>query len=540
MGVYPGLDGAPPVIGGECVGFVTAVGPDVSAVEVGQRVIAFGPGTFGSYMTTLADLVVPVPEALPDGEAAAFGIAYLTAWHSLCEVGRLAAGERVLIHSATGGVGLAAVSIAKMIGARIYTTAGSDAKREMLAGLGVEYVGDSRNVEFADEILDITDGYGVDVILNSLPGEAIQRGVQILAPGGRFIELGKKDVHADASLGLAALAKSASFAVVDLDLNLKLQPARYREMLAHILEHVADGKLRVLPVTEFSLAEAADAFRLMASGRHTGKIVMSIPAGGDLEAIASPPPQPLVSSDGGYLIVGGMGGLGFVVAQWLVDHGAGMVVLNGRSSPSDETRSAIADLTAAGSRIEVVTGDIADPDTAGRLVTAVEDAGFRVAGVLHSAMVLDDEIVLNMSDSAARRVFTPKVAGSWRLHQATAALDVDWWLTFSSVASMLGAPGQGTYAAANSWVDGLVAYRRSLGLPAVGINWGPWAEVGRAQFFADLGVAMITVEQGLAAMQTGAGGRPGTHRGVQPRRAAVVPILPVGGGLLAVREVAET
>jgi phthiocerol/phenolphthiocerol synthesis type-I polyketide synthase C len=196
-----------------------------------------------------------------------------------------------------------------------------------------------------------------------------------------------------------------------------------------------------------------------------------------------------------------MGGLGFVIAQWLVEQGAGMVVLNGRSSPSDETRSAIADLTAAGSRIEVVTGDIADPDTAGRLVAAVQGAGFRVAGVLHSAMVLDDEIVLNISDSAARRVFTPKVAGSWRLHQATAALDVDWWLTFSSVASMLGAPGQGTYAAANSWVDGLVAHRRSLGLPAVGINWGPWAEVGRAQFFADLGVAMITVEQGLAAMQ---------------------------------------
>jgi phthiocerol/phenolphthiocerol synthesis type-I polyketide synthase C len=501
MGVYPGLDGAAPVIGGECVGFVTAVGEDVDTVGVGQRVIAFGPGTFGSYMTTLADLVAPVPEALPDGEAAAFGIAYLTAWHSLCEVGRLAAGERVLIHSATGGVGLAAVSIAKMIGARIYTTAGSDAKREMLAGLGVEYVGNSRNVEFADEILDITDGYGVDVILNSLPGEAIQRGVQILAPGGRFVELGKKDVHADASLGLAALAKSASFAVVDLDLNLKLQPARYRAMLAHILEHVADGKLRVLPVTEFSLAEAPDAFRLMAAGRHTGKIVVSIPSGGDIEAIASPPPQPLVSSDGGYLIVGGMGGLGFVVAQWLVEQGAGMVVLNGRSSASDETRSAIADLTAAGSRIEVVTGDIADPDTAGRLVAAVQGAGFRVAGVLHSAMVLDDEIVLNISDSAARRVFTPKVAGSWRLHQATAALDVDWWLTFSSVASMLGAPGQGTYAAANSWVDGLVAHRRSLGLPAVGINWGPWAEVGRAQFFADLGVAMITVEQGLAAMQ---------------------------------------
>jgi phthiocerol/phenolphthiocerol synthesis type-I polyketide synthase C len=501
MGVYPGLDGAAPVIGGECVGFVTAVGAGVDSVEVGQRVIAFGPGTFGSHLTTLADLVVPVPDALPEGEAAAFGIAYLTAWHSLCEVGRLSPGERVLIHSATGGVGLAAVSIAKMIGARIYTTAGSDAKREMLSGLGVEYVGNSRGVDFADEILDVTDGYGVDLILNSLPGEAIQRGVQILAPGGRFVELGKKDVYADANLGLAALAKSASFAVVDLDLNLKLQPARYRHLLQHILGHVSDGKLQVPPVTEFNLHNAVDAFRLMASGRHTGKIVVSIPVDGSIEAVASLPPQPLVSSDGGYLIVGGMGGLGFVVAQWLVEQGAGLVVLNGRSAPSDDVRAAIAEMNAAGCRIEVVTGDIADPGTAGRLVQAVEDAGFRLAGVLHSAMVLDDEVVLNLSDSAALRVFTPKVTGSWRLHQATAHLDVDWWLTFSSVASLLGAPGQGAYAAANSWVDGLVAYRRSLGLPAVGINWGPWAEVGRAQFFADLGVSMITVEQGLAAMQ---------------------------------------
>ncbi|WP_373180558.1 SDR family NAD(P)-dependent oxidoreductase, partial [Mycobacterium marinum] len=393
------------------------------------------------------------------------------------------------------------VSIAKMIGARIYTTAGSDAKREMLSSLGVDYVGDSRTVDFADEILELTDGYGVDIVLNSLAGEAIQRGVQILAPGGRFIELGKKDVHANANLGLAALAKSASFSVVDLDLNLKLQPAKYRELLQEILEHVADGTLEVLPVTEFGLRDAADGFRLMASGKHTGKIVISIPDGGTVEAIASPPPEPLVSPEGGYLIVGGMGGLGFVVARWLAEQGAGLIVLNGRSEPSDDVRAAIADLSSGGTRIEVVTGDIAEPGTAERLVQTVQNSGFRLAGVLHSAMVLDDEIVLNMSESAARRVFTPKVAGSWRLHEATADLDLDWWLTFSSVASLLGAPGQGSYAAANSFVDGLVAYRRSLGLPAVGINWGPWAEVGRAQFFADLGVSMITVEQGLAAMQ---------------------------------------
>lgn len=502
MGVYPGLDGAAPVIGGECVGYVTAIGDDVDSVEIGQRVIAFGPGTFGTYVGTLADLVVPIPDTLPDNEAATFGVAYLTAWHSLCEVGRLSPGERVLIHSATGGVGMAAVSIAKMIGARIYTTAGSEAKRDMLSQLGVEYVGDSRSVDFADEILELTNGYGVDVVLNSLAGEAIQRGVQILAPGGRFIELGKKDVYADANLGLAALAKSASFAVVDLDLNLKLQPAKYRQLLQHILQHVADGNLPVLPVTEFGLRDAADAFRLMASGKHTGKIVISIPDSGSIEALAAPPPVPLVSPDGGYFVVGGMGGLGFVVARWLAEQGAGLVVLNGRSAPDDEVAAAIAELNATGHRIEVVTGDIAEPGTADRLVQAVEDAGFRLAGVLHSAMVLDDEIALNMTDSAAARVFAPKVTGSWLLHQATASRDLDWWLTFSSAAALLGTPGQGAYAAANSWVDGLVAYRRSRGLPAVGINWGPWAEVGRAQFFADLGVSMITAEQGLEAMQT--------------------------------------
>ena len=501
MGIYPTLDGSAPVIGSECLGYVTARGSNVDSLEIGQRVIAFGPGALGSYLTTLADLVVPVPDALPDREAATLGIAYLTAWYALREVGRLAPGERVLIHSATGGVGLAAVSIGKMIGARIYTTAGSTAKRELLSGMGVEYVGDSRTVEFADEILDATDGYGVDVILNSLAGEAIRRGVEILAPGGRFVELGKKDVYADAQLGLASLAKSASFAVVDLDLNLRLQPQRYGRLLQEVFGHVLDGELQTLPVTEFSLDNAIDAFRLMASGTHIGKIVISIPADGSIQAVAPPPPQPLVRRDGGYIVVGGMGGLGFVVARWLAQQGAAMVVLNGRSSPSADVAAAIAEINAAGGRVEVVTGDIAEPDTAARLVAAVEDAGLRPAGVLHSATVLADEIALNMSQPAAARVFAPKVAGSWWLHEATAHLDLDWWLTFSSAASLLGSPGQGSYSAANSWVDGLVAYRRSRGLPAIGINWGPWAEVGRAQFFADLGFSMITSELGLSAMQ---------------------------------------
>ncbi|OBH88765.1 hypothetical protein A5678_15520 [Mycobacterium sp. E2733] len=501
MGLYPGSDGQAPVIGGECVGVVAAVGDDVDSVQVGQRVIAVAPGTLGSHVTTVEDLVASVPDALSDREAATFGVAYLTAWHSLREVGRLAAGERVLIHSATGGVGLAAVAIAKMIGARVYATAGSESKRRLLSTLGAEYVGDSRTVAFADEILEVTDGAGVDVVLNSLEGEAITRGVGILAPGGRFIELGKKDVYADAALGLAALAKSASFSVVDLDLNLRMQPKRYRRMLDEILAHAAAGDLEALPTTEFDFDDVIDAFRLMASGGHTGKILVSMPGDGTVDAIAAPPPQPPVARDGGYLVVGGMGGLGLVVARWLAEQGAGIVVVNGRSDPSTETMDAISELNAAGMRVEVVTGDIAAPETAERLVGHVADAGFRLRGVLHSATVLEDQIVLNMSESAVDQVFRAKVTGGWRLHSATADLDLDWWLVFSSAASLLGSPGQGAYAAANSWLDGLVAYRRSRGLPAVGINWGPWAEVGRGQSFANLGISMITPELGLAALQ---------------------------------------
>lgn len=479
--------------GSDCVGVVTA-GP-----EEGRRVIAFGNGTVGSHVTTSADLVVPIPDALLDSQAAAFGLPYLTAWHSLCTVGRLTAGERVLIHSATDGVDLAAVSIAKMIGARIFATAASQARRDMLTELGAEYVGDSSGVAFADEILDITGGAGVDVVLNSLAGDAIRAGMQTLAPGGRFIELGKQDT--DTSIGLAALARSASFCVVDMELNLRLQPKRYREYLGEILRHAEQGRLAPLPVTEFTFENVAAALQSLASGEQAGRIVIAIPQTGSITALASPPAAPLVKSDGGYLVAGGMGGLGLVTARWLAQQGAGLVVVNGRSAPGADVLAEIDDINSQGGRVEVVTGDLADPDTSRRLVAAVENAGFRLAGVVHSAMVLADEIVLNISESAAARVLAPKVAGGWWLHEATKHADVDWWVSFSSVASLLGAPGQGSYAAANSWIDGLVAYRRSLGLPAAAINWGPWAEVGRAQFFADLGVAMITPAQGLAAME---------------------------------------
>ncbi len=270
------------------------------------------------------------------------------------------------------------------------------------------------------------------------------------------------------------------------------------ELKATMVDVEAEGTDSLAALTQELLASGGDDEVALRDGQRFVNRLVPVATG----APTADARRAVVSNDGGYIVVGGMGGLGFVVGKWLAEQGAGLVVLNGRSAPGEEVSAAIADLNTAGHRVEVVTGDIADPDTATRLVTAVEDAGFRVAGVLHSAMALADEIVLNMSEAAATTVFTPKVIGNWRLHQATVKRDLDWWLTFSSASSMIGSPGQGAYAAANSWVDSLVTYRRSQGLPAAGINWSPWAEVGRAQFFADLGLSMITTEEGLSAIES--------------------------------------
>jgi phthiocerol/phenolphthiocerol synthesis type-I polyketide synthase C len=463
------------------MGVVTAVGDGVASVEVGQRVVAVGSGALGSHLTAHQDAIVPVPDAVPDSDAVVYASAYLTALASLREVGRLNSGESVLIHSSTDEVGLGAVVIAEMIGARIY-------------------VEDLRDPRVADKVLDLTDGAGVNVVLNSAGGEAIRTGMRAMAAGGRFVQVSDGLPVAETPLDIAALAPGGFFAVVDIDVAMKLDSRRYRLLVQKILAAGAAGEVTRPVLTDFPFARLSDALRPTAAGDRLGTSVIVLPTGGRVAAVAQRPAQ-LVNPDGGYIVVGGTGGLGFTFARWLTEQGAGMVVINGRSVPSDETSSAILELNRAGGRLHVVTGDIAEPPTARKLVDVVESAGYRLRGVIHSAADLSDQIVLNMSDERVGRVFAPKVEGGWWLHTATIGRDLDWWVAFSSAASLLGSPGQGSYAAANSWLDGLVAYRRARGLPAVGINWGPWAEVGRAQAFADLGFSMITVEQGLTAMK---------------------------------------
>jgi NADPH:quinone reductase-like Zn-dependent oxidoreductase len=474
MDVYPADPGDPRWLGDECAGTVVAVGEGVEGVEVGAEVMAVAPGCFGSHAVTRAELVVPKPASLSFEQAAATPIAFLTAHYALRELARLRRGERCLIHAAAGGVGLAAVQIAALCGAEIYATAGSDEKRELLRSLGVRHVMDSRSTAFADEILELTAGAGVDVVLNSLAGEAIPRSLSLLRPCGRFLEIGKRDIYADTRIGLRALKDNVAFFAIDLDRLLRERPGDGGTMLQGLAGELERGVLEPLPVQSFALAEAPAAFRQMAQARHTGKLVLRAERGGPGGDEAA------IRPDGAYLVTGGLGGLGLTVAEWLVARGATRLVLAGRRPPSAEVEERLRELRSGGAQVEVRALDVADGTQVEEAVSEVQRTLGPLRGVIHAAGTLADAFVANLTEDEVERVLRPKVAGAANLHDATRAAELDFFVLFSSGIGVLGAPGQANYAAANAFLDALAVRRRRDGLPALSIAWGAWADVGMA------------------------------------------------------------
>ncbi|MFJ3583321.1 SDR family NAD(P)-dependent oxidoreductase [Streptomyces sp. NPDC090127] len=510
MGVYQRFNaGEEPmdVTAFDGAGVVTAVGEGVQDVRPGDRVAAmFVDGTrsavMSSFATVRADCLLPVPDRMSTRDAAALPCAYITAWYALRHLARLRAGEKVLIHSASGGTGLAALNLARACGAEVWATAGSEAKRAYVRGLGVEHVMDSRTLHFADQVRALTGGRGVDVVLNSLTGPAQAAGLELLAHRGRFLELGKRDIYANSRLGLLPFRHNVTFAGVDVLMMMQQDPELLAEGYRELAGMLADGTLPPLPVAEHPVAEAASAFHTMASARHTGKLVLTWPTEGTDTLPVRPADVPVVRSDASYLVTGGLGGLGLLVARWLAERGAGGVVLTSRRAPSADARTALDALIAEyGTRVEVVRGDLAEPGVADTLVRAAQDTGHPLCGVVHAAAVVEDATVANLSPALLEKVWRPKATGAWLLHQATQGLELDWWVTFSSAASLLGNAGQGAYAAANAWLDEFTSWRRAQGLPATCVNWGPWSEVGRGAAMAERGYAMITPAEGIAALE---------------------------------------
>lgn len=502
FGRFPIIDDRDPQLGMDFVGVVTAVGEGVTGHQIGDRVGGFSEGgCWRTFLTCDANLAVTLPSGLTDEQAITAATAHATAWYGLNDLAGIKVGDKVLIHSATGGVGQAAISIARAKGAEIFATAGNPTKRAMLHDLGIEHVYDSRSVEFAEQIRRDTDGYGVDIVLNSLTGAAQRAGLELLTFGGRFVEIGKADVYGNTRLGLFPFRRGLKFYYLDLALMSVTQPDRVRELLATVFNLTADGVLTAPECTHYPLTDAANAIRAMSNAEHTGKLVLDIPRTGS-RSVAVPPEQaPVYRRDGSYIITGGLGGLGLFFASKLAEAGCGRIVLTARSQPNPKARQTIERLCAAGADIVVECGNIAEPYTADRLVNAATATGLPLRGVLHSAAVVEDATLTNITDELIDRDWSPKVYGSWNLHCATIGQPLDWFCLFSSGAALLGSPGQGAYAAANSWVDLFAHWRRAQGLPVSAIAWGAWGEVGRATFLAEGGEIMITPDEGAYAFE---------------------------------------
>jgi polyketide synthase 5 len=503
LGRYPTRDGQTQHLGLDFAGVVTAIGPGVLTVQVGNRVAGMcGGGAWGAYVTCDARLVVPVAATVSDIAAAAMLTTTATAWYGLHDLARIGPGDKVLIHSATGGVGQAAVAIARAAGAQIFATAGSQAKRAGLRANGIKHVYDSRSTDFAAQIRQDTSGYGVDIVLNSLTGGAQRAGLELLAPGGRFVEIGKKDIYGDSWLGLSPFKRNLSFFALDLALMCTSAQNRLQALLAHVMELAATGVLAPPDIATYPLAKAVDAMRIMSGGGHTGKLVLSVPRSGHLRLALSPQDVTPFNPKGAYIVTGGLGGLGLFLADMMSAAGCGRLVLNARSAPSDAAKAALAVMRARGTEVDVIAGDISDPTTARRLVDAAHATGLKLRGVLHAAAVVEDGILTSLSDAQFQRNWAPKVEGALHLHHATLQEPLDWFCCFSSVAALFGSAGQSAYAAANSWLDGFTTWRRAQGLASSAVAWAAWAEIGAGAHLAARGDArMIAPSEGAYAFE---------------------------------------
>jgi polyketide synthase 5 len=407
----------------------------------------------------------------------------------------------VLIHSATGGVGQAAIAIARAAGAQIFATAGSEQRRQSLHDIGIEHVYDSRGIGFTDLVRHDTEGCGVDIVLNSVTGAAQRAGIELLALGGRFVEIGKRDIYGDSRLGLFPFRRNLAFFGVDVGLMTVSHPQKIRDLLKTVYQLTADGSLPIPESTHYPLEDAATAIRVMSAAQHTGKLVLDVPHVGHSNVVVPPEQARVFRRDGAYIITGGLGGLGLFLAEKMAAAGCGRIVLTSRSQPTPKALEMIELIGSVGADIVVECGDIAEAGTAERLVASATATGLPVRGVLHAAAVVEDAALTNITDALIDRDWAPKVYGAWHLHRATAAQPLDWFCVFSSAAALVGSPGQGAYAAANSWLDAFAHWRRAHGLPATAIAWGAWAEIGRATALAESADTAITPEEGAYAFQ---------------------------------------
>jgi len=478
--VENGFSGAS--LGLELAGRVSRVGSRVDEFAVGDEVVAFAPACFSSHVVTQVGSAAAKPPAWSFEQAATVPTVFFTVYYALKHLADLQPGERVLIHGAAGGVGIAAMQVARYLGAEIFATAGSDEKRDFVHLLGADHVMSSRTLAYADEILALTDGKGVDVVLNSLAGEAINRNFRVLRPFGRFLELGKRDFYENTRIGLRPFKDNISYFGIDADQLMVERPALATRLFREVMGLFAEGILRPLPYRAFPATRVVDAFRYMQQSRQIGKVVLTL---NDIDPPVSEfrraalPAAPALSPDATYLVTGGIGGFGLKSAQWLAGLGARHLVLLGRRGlDTPGIAAAVVELEKLGSSVDVFACDVTDRAALAKVLASIRRDLPPLRGVLHAAMVLDDALLRNLDAQRFRTVLAPKVQGAWNLHQLTQDQALDFFILYSSATTYIGNPGQANYVAANLFLESLAALRRADGLAATCVSWGAIGDVG--------------------------------------------------------------
>ncbi|WP_413098177.1 SDR family NAD(P)-dependent oxidoreductase [Streptomyces sp. Inha503] len=471
-------------LGLECAGEITAVGEGVTHLAPGRRVYAIGANCLGTHVLARAEQTGPIPEGMTYAQATTLPVVCYTVQHSLARLAHLAPGETLLVHGAAGGIGLAALQYASEQGSRVIATAGTPGKRELLRMLGADHVLDSRSLEFADQITALTQGEGIDVVLNSLAGEAIPRSLELLRPGGRFIELGKRDIYAATPLMLRPFRNNLAYFGVDahqlLTRGLPSADSAFAEMAAHI----SAGRYRPLPHQVYPAERADEAFQAMRRSRHLGKVVLSFDTPPPLERAAPPvrragaDPGP-TGAEGTVLITGGLGGLGAATALHLARAGTRHLALVGRrgaQTPGADTL--LSELAAMGTKAMAYAVDITDPRQVRALIRDIDAGGHPLKGVVHGAMVLDDGPLPELSERQLREVLAPKLLGGLLLDEATRGRNLDFFAVYSSGAGTIGNVQQAHYGAANLFLEAVMRLRRAAGESALAMVYGPVSDAG--------------------------------------------------------------
>ncbi|KAJ9635854.1 hypothetical protein H2199_008207 [Coniosporium tulheliwenetii] len=470
--------------GDECAGLVLRVGSKVDPrdFQIGDRVVAWRPGQ-GAHRAIVrnpASLCNKVPDSMSFAAAAAFPCILTTAYYALVDVARIQPGETVLIHGAMGGVGQMAIQIAHRAGAQVFATVGSQVKRDALKtkyGLTDDCIFSSRDDTFVEGVMKATNGKGADVILNSLAGKLLHAGWSCVAPFGRFLEIGKRDIHENTKLGMDPFRKNVLFACVDLITIFELNKPLGARIFNECCELVHKGEITPPEIKEVSYADVQSGFRLLQMGKSTGKVVL-VPHKDDFVPVLPPSyrSSPIFSPTKAYLLVGGLGGLGRTLAEWMVRRGAKNLAFLSRSGTDrPEAKVTVDWLEARGIRATVYRGDVSSYADVERCIQSI---GTELAGVFQAAMVLKDAPLSTMTFQQWQACTQPKVQGTWNLHQATLQNPLDFFVSFSSVSGIIGAKGQANYSAANNYIDSLMRYRRERGLAGTTMNVGAVTGVG--------------------------------------------------------------